>query len=210
MIKEWEAGMARKRLSDLLREEAQKSTDSEAEGASAIDNGKRKSTAVARSRKSAKQPPTQVEPVEFTATSGSGKEEELDELKVALERSQARETTLKQELAALQTALDTQEALVKTLKSDLAKVDSLKTELEQAKKAALQLAEENTKLREELHSAHEPQPPADTPAPPAEASTTLVQREVLVKRQADSLNHPIFPAGDSPGRLSDQDLGWVD
>lgn len=202
--------MARKRLSDLLREEAQKSTDGEAEGASGTSNGKRRSTAAARSRKPAEQPPAPSKPVESAEANRSGREEELDELKAALERSQARETTLQQELATLQSALDTQEALAKTLKSDLAKVDSLKIELEQAKKAALQLAEENTKLREELHSVHTPQPRADISTPTAEPSTALVQREILVKRQAESLNHPIFPSGDSPGRLSDQDLGWVD
>lgn len=221
--------MARKRLSDLLREEAQKPSESEDGASSQEANGRRKSTTSSRSRKQpgesvAKSKP--VEPTESTPVPETGVE--MRQVKDALERSQQRETSLKQEIAELQNTLGNQESLVKSLKSDLAKVEALKTELEAAKKTALQLAEENTRLRQALE-ASKPQPaPTPQPAPipqpspsqpnPAkaatpsssEASAALTQKEIIIKRQTESLAHPIFPVGKSPGQLSDQDLGWVD
>lgn len=205
--------MARKRLSDLLREEAQKPAEERDTASSEEVDGERRSTPSSRSRKqagasTAKSKPT--EPVETPTTSETG--EELGQVKDALERSQQRETSLKQEVTELQNLLGKQEALVKSLKSDLAKIEGLKTELEQAKKAALQLAEENTRLRQESEDSQSQPEPEKVVAPPPspEASSTLTQKEMIIKRQTESLAHPVFPVGKSPGYLSDQDLGWVD
>lgn len=204
--------MARKRLSDLLREEVQKPTDNDA-NTLASDNGKQKSAGSARSRKPAAGITPQPKAAAPAETKSPESEAELKELKLELERSQQREASLKQELEALQTSLDQQDSLVKTLKADLSKADSLKGELEQAKKAALQLAEENTQLRETINSAKQ-QKPAEVAAPPPKPTATphhtaLSQSEIM-KRQTASLTHPVFPVGKSPGYLSDQDLGWVD
>ncbi len=209
--------MARKRLSDLLREEVHKTEDAEA--TSAASSGKRTSQtnrAKAQANSGRAKSPV-VETVEAVLVEDAQKTTEKDDthqLKQELARSHQREAHLQQELTLLQTELDQREALINSLEADLEKAKSLKNELDQAKKAALKLAEENTRLNEELKSLQGQKPPATPEVKPVVTAqsqahiTTPV--DVLHERQARSLAHPVFPAGSSPGYLSDQDLGWVD
>ncbi len=209
--------MARKRLSDLLREEVHKTEDAEA--TPATTSGKRtgqtnRAKAQASSGR-AKSPVVEtVEAVLVEDTQTATEKDDMHQLKQELARSQQREAHLQQELTLLQTELDQREALINSLEADLEKAKSFKNELDQAKKAALKLAEENTRLNEELKSLQRQKPTVTTEAKPVVAaqsqSPIATTIDVLHERQARSLAHPVFPAGSSPGYLSDQDLGWVD
>jgi DNA repair exonuclease SbcCD ATPase subunit len=213
--------MARKRLSDLLREEVQKGEAVpvvEAAAVPAKPASKRQKETPSRKptsngTKAAVTEPVEAELVEVETPS------ELSNTKVALERSQQREAALKQENSALQQELDRQEAQIHALQADLEKAQSFKTELEKAKQDALHLAEENSRLLAELQSLKEQTPraapvqakpaPVEAPPPPPE-SAALTPTERLRQQQIRSLAHPVFPAGSSPGQLSDLEMGWVD
>lgn len=212
--------MARKRLSDLLREEVQKPTDAaaetEADGQAAIappapaSSSKRSSQAAA--------PPADAA---LTA--------KIAELQQALEAAKQQETDLKQEVADLKADLKAQTATTKKLQTQLEAAEQrshqLGTELAEAKQTALQLADSNSQLKQELDAlkhaqkpatlatASKPATPAVKPSEPTQslAAKPLTQQEILRRRQADSLAHPIFPTTEkSPGQFSDQDIGWVD
>jgi len=196
--------MARKRLSDLLREEVQKPTEGTPE-------------------------PEKAEAVgEEIAIATNGQAPEL------VAAAQYRETELiqqiadlKQQLTDLQAEVKTQVAATKKLQTSLEKAEKrnhqLETELAETKHAALQLADSNAELKQQLDTLNQTQS-AKTPAPVAKPTLTptpkpddtklaakpLTQQEVLRRRQADSLAHPMFPAGKAPGQFSDQDLGWFD
>lgn len=208
--------MARKRLSDLLREEVQKPGDA---------------TTIAPAPAIA---PVAAELVEPDAPAPNGQSSEV----TALAQQAA---DLQQQLEDLKTDLKQQAAATKKLQTQLEQVEKrnhqLETELAEAKQTALQLADNNAQLQQDLKTlqqarsqpqptpvqplAKQPlakQPPAATKSvaspPPAvakpAASGTLSQQEILRRRQAESLAHPMFPAGNAPGYLSEQDMGWVD
>lgn len=214
--------MARKRLSDLLREEVQKPTENQPE----LD------------------PPNGVdaELVEAAPPDAIATNEHAAELQAA----QQREATLKQQiadltqhvadltqqLADLKAEAKTQAPVTKKLQASLEKAEQrnshLDAELTEAKQTALQLADRNAQLQQQLETLQKNQPThlqSTKASPPTTRSTPgsqpqsedrklatkpLSQQEVLRRRQADSLAHPMFPAGKSPGQLTDQDIGWVD
>ncbi|EKQ68067.1 hypothetical protein OsccyDRAFT_2578 [Leptolyngbyaceae cyanobacterium JSC-12] len=193
--------MARKRLSDLLREEAQKPADPTSEAVAtssdeAVENGE---DAIA-----------------------------LAELHEALKKAQHHENELEQQVLSLKTDLKAQTTTAKKLQTQLQTVEQrnhqLETELAEVKQTALQLADVNSQLKQELEAlklAQKPKTSEATTKPmaasikpaksaPSLATKPLTQQEVL-RRQADSLAHPIFPAAEkTPGQFSEQDLGWVD
>jgi DNA repair exonuclease SbcCD ATPase subunit len=213
--------MARKRLSDLLREEVQKGDAVpvvEAAQVPAKPASKRQKAATpSRKPTSNGTKATVAEPVEAEILEVETPSE-LSNAKAALERSQQREAALKQENSALQQELDRKEAQIHSLQADLEKAQSFRTELDKAKQDALHLAEENSRLVAELQSLKEQTPkttpvqakPAPVEAAPPPAESALTPSERLRRQQIRSLAHPVFPAGSSPGQLSDLDLGWVD
>jgi len=195
--------MARKRLSDLLREEVQKPTEGKPE-------------------------PEQPEVVEkqekAIATNDSSKLESAQQREAELNHQI---TNLNQQISDLKTELETQTTSTEKLQTNLETTQQrnhqLETELAQVKQTALQLAESNAQLKAQLQQhqeAAQAQPkrtvaPVSKPVAPASkpddklAARPLTQQEIL-RRQADSLAHPIFPTGNNPGQLSEQDIGWVD
>jgi septal ring factor EnvC (AmiA/AmiB activator) len=80
------------------------------------------------------------------------KEAHLVDLKDALEEAYRKEGSLQQQIADLQADLQEQEKVVKKLEKELANTAGLKKEFEQAKKAAIQLAEANELLMQEIDS----------------------------------------------------------
>lgn len=229
--------MARKSLADLLREEVNKPGEVEAEAPQEQRTGQAKShpktsekSATGRSRQSSSKAP----PPSKAADKASGETDQADaelvsRLQDELDQAQRREASLTEQLEQIQTELEAQNTLISSLKQDLRKYDALAEELKHAKAAALQLAEANANLTEELkqmRQAVKPEPGSVQPALSRNrASTHPADRQSLAvkpsqperpyapeirRRQEESLAHPMFPAGPMPGSLTNQDLGWVD
>ncbi|MEX0268678.1 hypothetical protein AB3R30_06030 [Leptolyngbyaceae cyanobacterium UHCC 1019] len=246
--------MVRKRLSDMLREEAQKPTETEINVASTpqVEN----TAGAAQSKPAAKRrTPTGSRTAAKSSSTASqdlskdtaAKDEttaialEVTHLKAELNATAKQTSELNQQVTDLKAELENQAAATKTLQTTLKKAEQhgqqLATELTEAKQTILNLVEVNSQLKQDLAAKqaaaiHEtlanlstglprgiaPLPKKSLPETPtastevkknALASTTLSQQELL-QRQKKSLAHPVFPAGNSPGHLSEQDLGWVD
>ena len=135
--------MTKKRLVDLLQEEAQKSPDPEEAASDQPD-------------------PTlaETEPVDETTDEPSkvntparakhiptkaDLETTVSELSEALEAAQKKESSLQQQIAGLQSDLQEQKILLQKLLAELEPTNQIKAELEQAKKVILQLLEANSK-----------------------------------------------------------------
>ena len=170
--------MAKKRLTDLLREEVEKSPDVNSateqknnddenidQKAETVEKSPMNTPAKPNARRSAA--------TKSTATKSTATKAELEatvaELKAALEEAQKKETTfadlkesleeshrkekaLQQQITELQAELHNQNDSLKKLQKNLEKIADLKTEFEQAKKAAVQLAEANEKLTQEINA----------------------------------------------------------
>ncbi|HEY9615750.1 MAG TPA: hypothetical protein V6C64_02845 [Microcoleaceae cyanobacterium] len=242
--------MARKRLSDLLREEAGKPTAD----AKAVTPEATESPALEQNQDS--EPAIDVEAV--PVNEGQPELETLvAELKTAVEQAEQREAELKQQVHDLKAELKTQAIDLKQAKSQLETAErhndqletemnaqaaeikqlqsSLKTteqkakqldaELTEAKQAALQLAEANSKLTQALEASKQSAKPAAKlaaqpaakpaaqpvarPVSPATQPAPLTPADSFRQLQERSLAHPIFP-NKVPGQLTEQDLGWVD
>lgn len=207
--------MARKRLSDLLREEAQKPGE-------VADTENQTSDAIAATK-----PAT---PIKETVQLESAQSASNAALQPAIEAANQREADLNQQLAIVQADLKTQTNAAQTLDVELKQAQTrnhdLETELATAKQTVLQLAAANAHLKQELEQLKQPQPTnssaklpplAAKPSAPFERSSvkpsaakSLTQQEILRRRQADSLAHPVFPNEKSVGQFFEQDLGWVD
>lgn len=120
--------MARRRIGDMLREEAQKSLEPEVE----TDQSDRD--------------PAQESPPEIKL------EKTVTELKELLLEAQQRENSLQEEIADLQSDLEEQKTLVQKLQADLGRTNQFKADLEQARKVILQLSEANSKFTEEANT----------------------------------------------------------
>ena len=152
--------MAKKSLTDLLREEVQKSPDLEAENAqeiTAVEESPMNTPSKPGTRNSS---PTKADlettVAQLTAALEKAKQatpaqaELVSELKNALTESQEKESSLQQQITELQSELKQQKQTVEKLQAQLEKLDPLKIEFEQAKTAALQLAQVNEKLTQEI------------------------------------------------------------
>ncbi|HBB32205.1 MAG TPA: hypothetical protein DDZ80_27640 [Cyanobacteria bacterium UBA8803] len=175
--------MAKKRLTDLLREEVAKSpepldedmqeTTTEPQvqqNAEAVEELTMNIQAKPSTRSST---PTKAE-LEATVTElkaalaeAQNKETTLAELKEAWAEANKREASLQEQITDLQADLQQQKQSVEQLQKELQEIDQLKTELDKAKKAAVQLAQANEKLTQEISTlkkenealkANEPQP----------------------------------------------------
>lgn len=159
---------AKKNLTDLLREEVEKSPTIESEkGEETTDDQVIEQNPEVVEKLSMNTPakpsakttvPTKAE-LEETITElkaaledAKHKEETFSELKEDLEEAYSREGALKQQISDLQADLQHQKRSVHKLEKELEKFEDLKTELAQAKKAAFQLAEANEKLMKEVNS----------------------------------------------------------
>ncbi|MBN3924634.1 hypothetical protein [Nostoc sp. NMS4] len=141
--------MARKQsLSDLLQEEAQKFTPPEGESAIEVTAEKIVEEQAASDEESLGQP---LEPISTKRTSPTKADLEITvkELTSNLETSHKKEASLGQEIADLQSKLSKQKTFVSEQKSLL---EQLTKELDETKKTALQLAEANSQLIEEINA----------------------------------------------------------
>lgn len=133
--------MVKKRLSDLIQEEAQKLTPNENE--SVIEVTAQEVTEQDTSAAAAS--PTQTpEPTAAKRTIPTKADLEIiiKELKETLEKKQDKEKSLQQQIADLQSSVSEQKA----------STEKLTKELQEAKKAAIHLAEANSQLIEENNS----------------------------------------------------------
>ncbi|ODG98823.1 hypothetical protein A4S05_07235 [Nostoc sp. KVJ20] len=140
--------MARKQsLSDLLQEEAQKFTPPEGESAIEVTAEKIVEEQAASDEESLGQP------LEPASTKRSPTKADLEatvkELTTNLETSHKKEASLGQEITDLQSKLSKQKTFASEQKSLL---EQLTKELDETKKTALQLAEANSLLIEEINS----------------------------------------------------------
>ncbi len=140
--------MARKQsLSDLLQEEAQKFTPPEGESAIEVTAEKIVEEQASDDEESLGQP------LEPASTKRSPTKADLEvtvkELTSNLETSHKKEASLGQEITDLQSKLSKQKTFVSEQKSLL---EQLTKELDETKKTALQLAEANSLLIEEINS----------------------------------------------------------
>ncbi|OYD90896.1 hypothetical protein CDG76_29715 [Nostoc sp. 'Peltigera membranacea cyanobiont' 210A] len=140
--------MARKQsLSDLLQEEAQKFTPPEGESAIEVTAEKIVEEQASDDEESL------GEPLEPTSTKRSPTKADLEatvkELTSNLETSHKKEASLGQEITDLQSKLSKQKTFSSEQKSLL---EQLAKELDETKKTALQLAEANSLLIEEINS----------------------------------------------------------
>ncbi|MEH2270788.1 MAG: hypothetical protein V7K68_20635 [Nostoc sp.] len=141
--------MARKQsLSDLLQEEAQKFTPPEGESAIEVIAEKIVEEQASDDEESLGQP---LEPTSIKRTSPTKADLEatVKELTSNLEASHKKEASLGQEITDLQSKLSKQKTFVSEQKSLL---EQLTKELDETKKTALQLAEANSLLIEEINA----------------------------------------------------------
>lgn len=160
--------MAKKSLTDLLREEVKKSPklegETEQETTDAEDRDQdtktvEKSLMNTPSRPSAKRSTHTKAELEATITElraaleeAQHKDATLAELKEALEEAYRKEGALQQQITDLQSDLQHQKKSVHKLEKELEKLDQLKTDLQEAKKAAHQLAQANEKLTQQVNT----------------------------------------------------------
>lgn len=160
--------MVKKRLTDLLREEVEKSPEPNGEKGEATSHEQHleqdtdsveKPTMNTRSQSSARRSTQTKAELEATVTELRAALEEaqqqdttLTQLEDALEDANKKEASLQQQIIALQADLQQQQKSVDKLQKQVETIDQLKTEFEQAKKAALQLAQANEKLTQEINA----------------------------------------------------------
>ena len=141
--------MAKKQsLSDLLQEEAQKFTPPEGESAIEVTAEKVVEEQAASDEESSAQ---LLEPASTKRTTPTKADLEttVKELTTNLETSHKKEASLGQEIADLQSKLSKQKTFASEQKSLL---EQLTKELDETKKTALQLAEANSQLIEEINA----------------------------------------------------------
>jgi len=174
--------MVKKRLSDLLQEEVEKYTpDAAAEvievNAQAIND----SDSFSEEELASPTPPATT-----TRRSHPTKAElevTLQQLQAKLEQVKETEKNLQEKIADLQAHLAEQEALV----------ERLKKELYDAKKAALQLAEENSKLIAEKNTTKNTTKQETEKKPPENSPTPTVYKPVPYKKNYRHLERQAQP-----------------
>ena len=229
--------MVRKRLSDMLREEAQKPAETELDSAS-TDQATDSTAGAAQSKPAATRSTTAGSRAKSAQSSTASKQEataiapETTFLKAELETAAKQITDLNQQVTDLKAELENQAIAAKKLQANSEKAEQrsqqLDTELSEAKQTILQLVEVNSQLKQDLTAKQAaaipevisrgsappsktfPAKPSTVPAETKQNTLTTLSQQDLLRRQRKSLAHPVFPAGNPPGHLSEQDLGWVD
>lgn len=192
--------MARKRLVDLLREEAQKSPEPEDE------KGKEENADVtaADATLSVTSPLDEItapSPVTTPTTSPAKRtpptkaelEKTVTELQQVLQENQQEKNELQQQIADLQSDLHEQKTLVQKLQAELKQASQIKADFEQAKKVILQLSEVNSKITQEVNTLKE-----ENEGPKSQKSA--------LKKLPDESIQPNSPST----RLSNTQIGWFD
>ncbi|MBF2063496.1 MAG: hypothetical protein IGS39_03550 [Calothrix sp. C42_A2020_038] len=161
--------MAKRRLADLVQEEANKNTTSAQDSAPSVidvtatpveDSLDKKDSAEAEPENDSKQEQTSSKHTHLTKADLEVTVQELNELLAQVRHNEA---NLNQEVEKLQFALSQQQAKLeyseqelqeakKALSQQQTKLERSDQELQEAKKAAVQLAQANSELTEEINS----------------------------------------------------------
>ncbi len=196
--------MARRRLSDLLREEANKPSD-EATAAAGAEQSADEPDAETLDAEIVDAEPLEIAPSGSTTASTTAKN-------AATKRTEATEPpapiapkqddALLQKIAELTSDLEAQKATVATLQTELKHMNALKTELEQTRKEARQLAASNDKLTQELKSLQPQKTKAATSAPTTKTAPRPPQELQLAPSPVEASGHPL--------NTFNRDVGWFD
>ncbi|MDZ7960645.1 MAG: hypothetical protein RMY34_22645 [Aulosira sp. DedQUE10] len=162
--------MVKKRLSDLLQEEAQKFTPSEGESAIEVTAEAVSEPDLLATEETPTQTPEQSTAAKRTTPTKADLEITIKELTETIEQSQAKEASLQKQVVDLQSAVSEQKTLAKRLTK----------ELDEAKKAALHLADSNSKLIEEINSLKQEKENV------AAANSQLVEKSNALKKQQET------------------------
>lgn len=210
--------MAKKRLSDMLRQEVEKPTDVLDVEAKPVEESQNYDLSASNGDQI-------VNLVVATPTDNGANatitnlEATIAELKKSLEEAQKREKKLHDKINDLQTDLKEQKDSAKKLQKDLEQSNNTKAELTEVKKAALHLAETNSKLIEEIDNLKKPQ---ETPKSivPQQTIKSIVPQETSKSIVSQETSKPIVPRKTQEKRFqtfaqqatssSTSDLGYLD
>ncbi|XGV96068.1 MAG: hypothetical protein ACAF41_25440 [Leptolyngbya sp. BL-A-14] len=184
--------MARRRLSDLLREEANKSSDDSATAAGAEP-----------SPEAAKEPiAPKATPTKATTAAKSRSTKQTAAPAETKTMTTTKDESLQQKIADLTAALDAQTATTKQLQTELEQMHSLKTELEQVRKEMHELTETNAKLTKELKAAQSQKSGKETSA--------LATTKATSSKELNLAPPPHATAPEDFLASFNRDVGWFD
>ena len=207
--------MAKKSLTDLLHEEVKKSSKQESETVQKntddelqeqTDHTVEKLPMTTQNKPSARRATPTKADLESTITElrtalkeAQNQEETFVDLKNALEEAYKKEGALEQQITDLQSDLQHQKRLTHKLEKELEKLEPLKKEFEQAKKAAVQLAEANEKLTQEINSLKKGNetPKEQKPTAIKEQKVSVIKEQEHTPRYQQPLR-PIQTEADKP------------
>lgn len=181
--------MVRKRLSDMVRQETEKSSTAE------VEIVPDESVVVTESTAS----PT-------TSAIESDLEEQIVDLKTTLETVQNQERSLQEKILQLQSELDEKNKFIDEIKTEIQAAD-LKGKLQKAQDAALQLSEVNSKLIEELKTLKQENESLKTSL---ESKAQLLPPQAIEKPKAYQLSRRPYSCTSQPVYGEDfSDSTWL-
>ena len=206
--------MTKKRLADLIQEEAQKPGDSdeatqEATPEQTLEPDASLSDTELSDETTADETTAELPPVNTSTPSRAKRtnltkaelETTLAELRDALQAAHQKENFLQQQIAGLKSDFQEQNKLVQKLQAEVEQADRVKAELEQAKKVILQLAEANSKVIQDVNTSKQQEVNTSKQAD----ESFRFQKSGLKKIPYSSIQ-PNLPSS----KIPDKDIGWVD
>ena len=184
----------KKRLSDLLREEAQNSlSEAEAIQEAALEPLEPPTLSKTEPLHAPEQPSplNTASPAKRVPTKAE-LETTVSELREALNESHGKENSLRQQIADLKSDLQEQKILLQKLLAELEPTNQIKAELEQAKKVILQLLADSSKNTPEVNTQRK------------EKEDSRSKNSALKKLPHTSIQPT------SSGEVFEQNVGWFD
>ncbi len=207
--------MTKKRdLADLLREEAQKSSEIETELIAAAADIEKETT----ESEEPSETPSSVQAIANSRAKRPGSPTKADleikvtQLQAALQAAREKEDSLQQQMADLQADLHEEKKLVQKLLAEMKQNNDLKTELEQAKKVILQLSEINSKPIQKVSIPQKEKEVVNTPEKEVSIAKVEKENESIRIQRADLKQIPYHSIQHTTPdtKLSNADIGWVD
>ncbi len=186
----------KKRLADLLREEAQQPPDPVEAIQEAAPEPLEPAPTLSETQPS--HDPDQPSPLNAATPAKriptkAELETTVSELREALNESHGKENSLRQQIADLKSDLQEQKILLQKLLAELEPANQIKAELEQAKKVILQLLEDSSKTTQEVNTAKK------------EKENSKSQKLALKKSPHTSIE-PSSPSDE----VFERNVGWFD
>jgi len=125
-------------------------------------------------------------------------EKTLTDLKNAIEKAQKKEDSLQQEIANLKSDLEHQKESFQKSQKDLGKIEQVRTELEKAKAAAIQLAQTNEKLIQEINTLKQENENLKATKPKAQEHKALEHKAQEYKEPEYRSGRPIQKESEKP------------